>query len=128
MTRILNRKLILPAISIENAAAEQAADMLRVKATNGTTAVQIFGAKGAPANLTITGFFVVAKDTTAGNITLEHGDGTDIAVVAKGTTAGVMTGEDGALASTPVKAGDALQIKSSSSGNAVCFITYTFDA
>ncbi len=127
MTRILNRKLVIPALSIENAGAEQVADILRVKHTNGTTAVQIFGAKGAAANLTITSFVVAAKDTTAGNITLEHADGTDIAVVAKGTSTGVLTAEE-SLASTSVVAGDALQIKSSSAGNAVCFITYTFDA
>jgi hypothetical protein len=128
MTRLLNRKLVLPAIRVENAGAELAADNLRVVNTNGTTAVTVFGAKGAPANLTITGFFVISKDTTAGNITLEKADGTDIAVVAKGTTAGAVVGEDGSLASTSVVTGDAVQIKSSSAGNAVCFITYTFDA
>ena len=72
-------------------------------------------------------YFCGSKVTTAGNITLEHADGTDIAVVAKGTSTGVLTAEE-SLAATTVVAGDALQIKSSSAGNAVCFVTYTFDA
>jgi hypothetical protein len=127
MTRILNRKLIVPALRVENHGAELGADNLRVVNTNGTTAVNVFGAKGAPSNLTITGFFVIAKDTTAGNITLQKANGDDIAVVAKGTTAGALVGEDGALANTSVPAGDAVNVVSSSAGNAVCFITYTFD-
>jgi hypothetical protein len=92
--------------------------------TNGTTAVNVFGSQGAPYSLTITGFFVIAKDTTAGNITLANA-GSTVAQVAKGTTKDAMTGEGDALASTSVGQGNAVTVVSSSAGNAVCFIAYT---
>jgi len=92
--------------------------------TNGTTAVNVFGSAGAPYDLTITGCMVIAKDTTAGNITVKNA-GSTVSTVAKGTTAGVVTGEDGALANTTVSKGDAVTVVSSSTGNAVSLVTFT---
>lgn len=92
--------------------------------TNGTTAVNVFSSAGAPAAMTITGILAVAKDTTAGNISLTNGTAA-VAQFAKSTTAGVCTGEDGALANTTVTSADTLTVVSSSTGNARVTITYT---
>jgi hypothetical protein len=102
------------------------ADLVKVVSTNGTTAVNVFGANGAPANITITGFVVAAKDTTAGNIALKQGS-TTIASVAKGTSTGALTAEEAALSSPTIGAGTATTVVSSSAGNAICFIYYTID-
>jgi ABC-type lipopolysaccharide export system ATPase subunit len=103
------------------------ADQVKMVSTNGTTAVNVFGANGAPANITITSFIVGAKDTTAGNIALKQGS-TTIASVAKGTSTGVVTIEEAALSSPSIGAGTAVTVVSSSAGNALCQITYTVDA
>lgn len=126
--RLENRKLVTRAgVRHEHPVdASLVADHVKVVNTNGTTAVNVFGANGAPVNITITGFIVIAKDTTAGNIALKQGS-TTIASVAKGTTAGVVTGEDGGIASGSIPAGMATTVVSSSAGNAVCLITYTVD-
>lgn len=102
------------------------ASNVQVVSTNGTTAVNVFGANGAPANITITGFVVGAKDTTAGNIALKQGS-TTIASVAKGTSTGALTIEEAALSSPAIGAGTAVTVVSSSAGNALCFVYYTFD-
>ena len=102
------------------------ADQLRVVSTNGTTAVNVFGPNGAPFNLTITGFIVGAKDTTAGNIALKQGS-TTIASVAKGTTTGAVTIEEAALSSASIPAGTPVTVVSSSAGNALCQVFYTVD-
>lgn len=128
MTRILNRKLTIPALRVENHGAELGADNLRVVSTNGTTAVNVFGAKGAPANLTITSVWLVSQDTTAGNITLQKANGDDISVIAKGTTAGAAVYETDALTNASIPTGDAVNVVSSSAGNARVYISYTFDA
>jgi hypothetical protein len=129
MSRVENRKLITRSgIRAEHPVdASLVGDQIKVILTNGTTAVNVFGAKGSPYNITITGFFVIAQDTTAGNITLANA-GSTVAQVAKGTTKDAMTGEGDALANTSVKSGAAVTVASSSAGNAVCFITYTVDA
>jgi hypothetical protein len=126
--RIENRKLVARAgVRHEHPVdASLVADHVKVVSTNGTTAVNVFGSQGAPANITITGFVVGAKDTTAGNIALKQGS-TTIASVAKGTTTGAMTIEEAALASPSIGAGTAVTVVSSSAGNALCFIYYTID-
>jgi hypothetical protein len=91
--------------------------------TNGTTAVNVFGSKGAPFSGTITGVFVIALDTTAGNITPKVNSNT-VVTIAKGTTAGVLVGGV-TLANTSFNPGDTVQVVSSSAGNAQVFITYT---
>lgn len=91
--------------------------------TNGTTPVNIFGTGGAPQALTITGVFVVARDTTAGNITVQQAANT-VCTIAKGTTTGVAVGGV-TLSNTTYAAGDVATVLSSSAGNADVFITYT---
>lgn len=90
--------------------------------TDGTTAVSVW-ADGAPANLTITGVYLISLDTTAGNITVENPASTVVCTIAKGTTAGVMVGAT-SLANTTVAVGTDVVVDSSSAGNAKVFITY----
>lgn len=97
---------------------------IAVAETNGTTAVSVFGASGLPYAVTITGVFVIAKDTTAGNITVENPASTVVCTIAKGTVAGVLVGAT-SLANTAVAAGTNLVVDSSTTGNASVFITYT---
>jgi len=127
MTRILNRQLILSkGLRIEHPVDTTiAAHNAVIKDTNGTTAVNVFGANGAPANLTITSVDVIALDTTAGNITPKV-NGNTVVTIAKGTASGALVGGV-TLANTTVKAGDAVTILSSSAGNARVRIHYTFD-
>lgn len=91
--------------------------------TNGTTPVNVFSPKGASFKGTITGVFVIAQDTTAGNITPKVG-GNTVVTIAKGTTSGGMTG-GGALSNINFVPGQSVQIVSSSAGNALVFITYS---
>ena len=98
-------------------------DNEHVVATNGTTTVNVFGAKGAPFTGTITDFTALALDTTAGNITLAV-NGNTVAVIAKGSTAGVVTGA-GALSNTTFHLGDTVTLVSSSAGNARAHIYFT---
>lgn len=93
-----------------------------VPTTNGTTAVNVFGAGGAPRALNITAVFVGALDTTAGNIIVKNGTDT-VASVAKGTSTGVFVIEE-AIANTAVAAGAVCTAESSSAGNAAVFIYY----
>jgi len=95
---------------------------MAVAQTNGTTNVSVFGSAGLPVEITITGVFLIALDTTAGNITVENGAST-VVTIAKGVTAGVTVGGV-TLANTVVAAGTDLQVDSSSAGNARVFITY----
>lgn len=126
--RLENRKLVARGgVRHEHPVdASLVADHVKIVSTNGTTAVNVFGTKGAPANITITGFVVAAKDTTAGNIALKQGS-TSIASVAKGTTTGALTAEEASLSSPSIGAGTAVTVVSSSAGNALCIITYTVD-
>lgn len=91
--------------------------------TNGTTAVNVIDASGAPCAITIKAVQVTALDTTAGNITVQQGANT-VCTVAKGTTAGVVTGAS-SLSNTVYAKGDVFTVKSSSSGNATVLITFT---
>jgi hypothetical protein len=94
--------------------------------TTGTTAVPVFGDNGAKADLTITGAFLTALDTTAGTISVINNRIT-IATMAKGTTAGVMVGatnlSTGTLAT--YTRGNPLTIVSSSVGNAIVYLVFT---
>lgn len=92
------------------------------KDTNATTPVNVIAAT-VPFTATITGIFLVSKDTTAGNITIADTTGT-VATIAKGVTAGALVGAT-SLANTTVTSGDTLTIVSSSAGNATVFITFT---
>lgn len=92
--------------------------------TNGTTAVSVFGTSGLPYAITITGVYLISKDTTAGNITVENPAATVVCTIAKGTAAGAVVGAV-TLANTAVVAGTNLVVDSSSTGNAQVFITYT---
>lgn len=92
------------------------------KATNGTTPVNVIAAT-VPFTCTITGVYLISEDTTAGNITLADTAGT-VATIAKGTSSGAMVGAT-SLANTGVTSGNTLTIVSSSTGNAMVFITFT---
>src|SRR5262245_56986983 len=58
-----------------------------VTSTNATTPVDVFSSAGAPCAIRVTSVVSVAKDTTAGNITLAQA-GNTVCTIAKGTTAG----------------------------------------
>lgn len=90
--------------------------------TNGTSAVNIFSSAGAPVAMKITGILIVARDTTAGNITVQQAANT-VTTLAKGTSTGVAVG-GGTLANVTYAAGDVATVLSSSAGNADVFITW----
>ena len=91
--------------------------------SNGTTAVSVFGASGLPFAITITGVYLIARDTTATNITVEAPASTVVATIAKGVTAGAVIGAS-SLANTSVAAGTNVILDGSSTGVAQVFITY----
>lgn len=91
--------------------------------SNGTTAVSVFGASGLDFAITITGIFLIARDTSATNITVEAPASTVVATIAKGTSAGALVGAT-SLANTSVPAGTNVIIDGSGSGIAQVFITY----
>lgn len=92
--------------------------------TNGTTAVNVFGAGGAPTALTLTGAYVVSKDTTAGNITVKQAANT-VCTIAKGTAASALVGAT-ILANTAYAASDVCTVESSAAaGNAFVMLTFT---
>ena len=91
-------------------------------ATNGTTNVDIFGTGGAPSALTITGVYLISKDTTAGNVTVLQGANT-VCTIAKGTSAGALVGAT-SLSNTVYAAGDVAQVDCSSAGDSFVFITW----
>lgn len=90
--------------------------------TNGTTAVAVWPG-GAPTDLTIKSVFLIALDTTAGNITVENPAATVVCTIAKGTTAGALVGGT-TLSNTSVLKGEAVVVDSSSAGNARVHIVY----
>lgn len=127
-TRVENRRMIFAgAVRHEHPVdTTLMADFVKVVPSNGTTVVNVFGLRGAPHKLTISGIFVIAKDTTAGNITVKIGANT-VATIAKGTVAGVVTGA--ASLTTPIASvGDVLTIVSSSAGDVYAYITYTYNS
>lgn len=91
--------------------------------SNGTTAVSVFGSAGLPFPITITGVYLIARDTTATNITVEAPASTVVATIAKGVTAGAVIGAS-SLANTSVPANTNVILDGSSTGVAQVFITY----
>lgn len=91
--------------------------------SNGTTAVSVFGSAGLPFAITITGVYLIARDTTATNITVEAPASTTVCTIAKGTTAGALVGAS-SLSNTSVPANTNVVIDGSSTGVAQVFITY----
>lgn len=91
--------------------------------TNGTTPVNVFGVGGAPCALTVVGGFVIAQDTTAGNITMQQAANT-VFTAAKGTTTGLSTSM-GSLTNATYAAADVCTVLSSSAGNALVVIFFT---
>jgi hypothetical protein len=118
------RLVLLDAVRVEHPVdGTNCADLEINVSTNGTTAVNVFGSKGAPFAGTITNFEVTALDTTAGNITLKINSNT-VATIAKGTSAGGITGIGAALTTVAFNPGDAVTLVSSSAGNALCWIAF----
>lgn len=92
--------------------------------TNGTAvAVNVFGSGGAPTALTLTGAYTIAKDTTAGNISVKQGANT-VCTIAKGTSAAGVVGAT-ILANTSYAAGDTCTVETSSAGEAFVVLTFT---
>ena len=89
----------------------------------GTTAVSVFGSTGLPFAITITGIYLISRDTTATNVTVEAPASTVVATIAKGTTAGALVGAS-SLANTSVAAGTNVILDGSGAGVAQVFITY----
>jgi hypothetical protein len=94
-------------------------------ATNGTTAVNVFGPKGAPFKGTIKEVYSNALDTTAGNISLKINSNT-VVTIAKGATAGVLVG-GGALSTASFNPGDVVTLVSSSAGNSRVLLVFSND-
>lgn len=92
--------------------------------SSGTTAVSVFGEAGLPYGITIKGIYLIARDTTATNITVEAPASTVVATIAKGTTAGALVGAS-SLANTTVPANTNVIIDGSGAGVAQVFITYS---
>lgn len=91
--------------------------------SNGTTAVSVFGSAGLPFAITITGVYLIARDTTATNITVEAPASTTVCTIAKGTAAGALVGAS-SLSNTSVPANTNVVVDGSSTGVAQVFITY----
>jgi len=125
MVRIENRKFVARAgVRYEHPVdSTLVANQIHTVTTNGTTAVNVFGANGAPHRLTVTGVYAIAKDTTAGAITLSGG-GTTVANFPKSATSGVVIGAT-TLANTTIAPGATVTVVSSTAGNGQCFITYS---
>lgn len=91
------------------------------KDTSGTTVIQVFRNPIQFAGA-ITGVFLIAKDTTTGNIVVKRGDDT-VATIAKGASAGALVGAS-SLANADLTPDDSVTIESSTAGNATVFISY----
>ena len=72
----------------------------------------------------IKGVFLIARDTTATNITVEAPASTVVCTIAKGVTAGALVGAS-SLANANVPAGTNVIIDGSSTGIAQVFVVYT---
>ena len=101
----------------------QADESIVSAVSNGTTAVSVFGASGLPFPITITGVYLISRDTTATNVTVEAPASTVVATVAKGTAAGALVGAS-SLANTAVPANTNVILDGSGAGVAQVFITY----
>lgn len=94
--------------------------------SNGTSAVSVFGSAGLPYAITIRGVYLIARDTTATNITVEAPASTVVCTIAKGVTSGALVGA-ASLSNTAVAAGTNVILDGSSTGIAQVFIVYTKD-
>lgn len=92
--------------------------------SNGTTAVSVFGSAGLDYAINITGVFLIARDTTATNITVEAPAATTVCTIAKGTSAGALVGATSLSNNTSIAAGTDVVVDGSSTGIAQVFITY----
>jgi hypothetical protein len=93
------------------------------KTTTGTTAVLVFGERGLPYDITVTGVFVVSHDTTAATVALYNSTAI-VSAIPKGTVDRAMVG--GTLtADAFIKAGNPISVLSGTSGNATMFFTFT---
>jgi len=84
--------------------------------SNGTTAVNVWSADGAPANLWIDEVYANSQDAIAGNMTLYNASST-ICTIAKVTTAGTITGAT-TLTFASVASGAGMTINGSGTGQA----------
>lgn len=100
------------------------AEQIVTAVSNGTTEVSVFGASGLPYAITITGVYLIARDTTATNITVEAPASTVVCTIAKGATAGALVGASSLANNTNIPAGTNVIIDGSSTGIAQVFITY----
>jgi hypothetical protein len=101
----------------------QADEAIVSAVSNGTTAVSVFGVSGLPFPITITGVYLISRDTTATNVTVEAPASTVVATIAKGTSAGVVVGAS-SLANTAVPANTNVILDGSGAGVAQVFISY----
>lgn len=99
-------------------------EQIATAVSNGTTAVSVFGASGLPYAINITGVYLIARDTTATNITVEAPASTTVCTIAKGTTAGALVGASSLANNTSIAAGTNVVVDGSSTGVAQVFITY----
>ncbi len=120
----MSLKEFIPAIKYENKLGfDEMQGGIIATDTNATTAVSVFGSNGLSYDIVITGVYLIAKDTTASNITVENPAGATVCTIAKGTSAGVLVGAT-SLSNTTVSAGTNLVVDSSGAGNATVFITF----
>jgi hypothetical protein len=113
----------LPAATVTGAKLTTKAGYFTVAVkTNGTTAVNVFGAGGAPVALTVTSVKTVSQDTSAANITLAQAANT-VVTIAKGTASGGVVGGV-SLAHTVYAAGDVFTVVSDGAHDAIVEITF----
>lgn len=91
---------------------------------SGTTAVSVFGASGLPYAINITGVYLISRDTTDTNVTVEAPASTTVATIAKGTAAGALVGAASLANNTDIPAGTNIVIDGSGAGVAQVFITF----
>jgi hypothetical protein len=93
--------------------------------TTGATPVNVFGAGGAPVALTLTSVLVLAKETTAANITVKQAANT-VCTVAKSQTAGAVVGAVSLSNATYAPADVCTVVSSAASpGDAIVIMTFT---
>lgn len=126
IAKVFNRQVVVKGVRVTNPKDQNGFTMMTMTQTNGTNSVDVFGTGGAPANMTITAVVAISKDTTAANITPKT-NGNTVCTIAKGTTAGLAI-QGTSLTNTTVKEGQSVTLLSSSSGDAMVLISWTFDA
>lgn len=97
---------------------------IKVVETNGTTAVNVFDASGAPAALTITGVMAVAKDTVANTEVVLTNGTLAVATFDKLNTVGWVIAEETDMTNESVTSGDTLTVVTDTTGNAQVWITF----